>query len=186
MERPTHSPRYRTLSIVLIGLSLIAATFFGLRTYSSFLLLRSAYQTGKPELSSLRGWMTLNYVATTYRVPLAELTARLGLPPDARRETVLKDIADARGVSRFQFVRDAQRALAGISAQSPPRPDVGASKPAGEFTDNILATLLAYGYPALAGVFLFGAIGLPLPTGLAAVLADLWLRSGTSTGFGPR
>ncbi len=39
------------------------------------------------------------------------------------------------------------------------------------FTDRILSALLVYGYPALAVTLLFGAIGLPLPIGVAAVLA---------------
>ena len=35
----------------------------------------------------------------------------------------------------------------------------------------MLSAVLAYGYPALAATLLFGAIGLPLPIGLAAALA---------------
>ncbi len=49
--------------------------FFGLRSYGSYLLLRSAYEAGRPQVSSLRAWMTLDHVAATYRVPLNELIA---------------------------------------------------------------------------------------------------------------
>ena len=95
------SKRGRRILVAVIALSALAAIFFGLRSYSSFLLLRSAYEVGKPQLSSLRAWMTLDHVAATYRVPEDELIARLKLPPDTSRNESLKAIADKRGVSRF-------------------------------------------------------------------------------------
>ena len=78
-----------------------------MRSYGSFLLLRSAYEAGRPQLSSLRAWMTLDHVAATYRVPADELVARLALPADTGRTDTLPAIADRRGVSRFDFVRQA-------------------------------------------------------------------------------
>jgi membrane protein DedA with SNARE-associated domain len=149
---------------VIAFISLVSV-FFGLRSYNSFLLLRSAYEIGRPQLSSLRAWMTLDHVAATYRVPLNELIPRLGLPPDTSRDESLKAIADQRGVSRFEFVRQVQRVL----GQSAPTPE--SSQSTGGLTDRILSALLIYGYPALALTLLLGAIGLPLPIGVAAVLA---------------
>jgi membrane-associated protein len=151
--------------IAVIALSALASLFFGLRSYNSFLLLRSAYEAGRPQLSSLRAWMTLDHVAATYRVPMTELLPRLGLPPGSTRDDTLKAIADRRGVPRFDFVQQVQRAL----GQSAPPPTNGQS--AGGLTDRILSALLIYGYPALAVTLLLGAIGLPLPIGVAAVLA---------------
>ena len=159
------SRRARHILVAVIALSALASIFFGLRSYSSYLLLRSAYEAGRPQVSSLRAWMTLDHVATTYRVPLNELLPRLGLPPDASRDESLKAIADQRGVPRFDFVRQVQRAL----GQSAPVPESGQST--GGLTDRILSALLIYGYPALALTLLLGAIGLPLPIGVAAVLA---------------
>jgi membrane-associated protein len=157
--------------MTVIALSALASIFFGLRSYSSFLLLRSAYEAGRPQVSSLRAWMTLDHVAATYRVPLSELIPRLGLPGDISHDESLKTIADRRGVPRFDFVRQVQRAL----GQSAPAADGGAEKPQGGLlaglTDRVLAAVLAYGYPALAATLLLGAIGLPLPIGVAAVLA---------------
>jgi len=157
--------RARHILTAIIALSALASVFFGLRSYSSFLLLRSAYEAGRPQLSSLRAWMTLDHVAATYRVPLNELIPRLGLPPQTRGSESLKDIADKRGLSRFDYVRRVQRAL----GQSAPAPESGQSS--GGLTDRILSALLVYGYPALALTLLLGAIGLPLPIGVAAVLA---------------
>src|ERR1700693_1713937 len=111
--------------------------------------------------------MTRDQVATSYRVPLNELLPRLGLPPDTHRDESLKDIADKRGVSRFEFAREVQRAL----GQSAPPPAPADAQSSGGLTDRILSALLIYGYPALALTLLLGAIGLPLPIGGAAVLA---------------
>jgi membrane protein DedA with SNARE-associated domain len=149
----------------VIAISALASIFFGLRSYGSYLLLRSAYEAGRPQVSSLRAWMTLDHVAASYRVPLTELLPRLGLPPDTRRDESLKDIADRRGVSRFDFTREVQRAL-GQSAAPPPE-----TQSAGGLADRTLSALLVYGYPALALTLLLGALGLPLPIGVATVLA---------------
>lgn len=156
----------RILLAAIIVLSALATILFGLRSYGSFLLLRSAYEVGRPQVSSLRAWMTLDHVATTYHVPAGALLARLHLPPETDRNDSLKAIADRRGVSRFDFVREVQRAIG-----ARPLPTDGQDKQTGGLTDRILSSLLVYGYPALALTLLLGAIGLPLPIGLVAVLA---------------
>ncbi len=158
--------------LLTIALSVLATVFFGLRSYGSLQLLRSAYEAGRPQLSSVRAWMTLEHVAATYRVPLTELIPRLDLPTDTKRDDSLKDIADRRGIGRFDFVRQVQRAL----GQSAPLPnDAAADKTQngwlGRLTDAVLSAVLAYGYPAFAAALLMGALGLPLPTGLVTILA---------------
>jgi membrane protein DedA with SNARE-associated domain len=161
------SNRTRRILTLVMALSAAATVLFGLRSYGSFLLLRSAYEAGRPQASSLRAWMTLDHVAATYRVPMDALTEKLGLPADSARDESLKTIADRRGVSRFEFVREVQRAIGGV----PPTNDDSAAKSQDGFSDRVLSAVLAYGYPALAATFLFGAMGLPLPTGIVAVLA---------------
>ncbi len=153
--------------VAIIALSTLASLFFGLRSYGSYLLLRSAYEAGRPQLSSLRPWMTLDHVAASYRVPLNELLPRLGLPPETSHDESLKSIADKRGMSRFDFVRQVQHAL----GQSAPPPAPADAQSSGGLTDRILSALLIYGYPALAATLLLGAIGLPLPIGVATILA---------------
>ena len=148
------SRRGNRILTLVIALAALASTIFALRGYHSYLLLRSAYEIGRPQLSSLRGWMTLDHVAATYRVPASELAARLGLPADADRNESLVSIAGRRGISRFDFVRDVQRA---IGASTPP--DTG-EKAQGGLADGVLSAVLAYGYPALAATLLLGAIGL--------------------------
>jgi membrane protein DedA with SNARE-associated domain len=172
------SKRGRRILVVIIALSALASIFFGLRSYNSFLLLRSAYEVGKPQLSSLRAWMTLDHVAATYRVAEDELIARLKLPPDTHRNESLKAIADGRGVSRFDFVRAVQRAVAETVTVAPPAGTANGES-AGGLSDRILSALLIYGYPALALTLLLGAIGLPLPIGVATVLAGSLAALGT-------
>jgi membrane protein DedA with SNARE-associated domain len=160
------SKRSARILTVLIALAALASVFFGMRSYISLLLLRSAYDVGSPQVSSLRAWMTLDHVAATYHVPVDELIARLGLPPDVNRNESLKAIADRRDMSRFDLVRRTQRA---VGASAPP-PDADETAQSG-LADSVLAAVLAYGYPALAVTLLLGAVGLPLPTGLVTALA---------------
>jgi membrane protein DedA with SNARE-associated domain len=156
--------------LLLIALTTLASIFFGLRSYGSYHLLRSAYEAGRPDASSLRAWMTLNHIAATYHVPLSELIPRLGLPPDSNRDDSLKTIADRQNIARIDFVHRVQRAL----ALSAPLPDGGGAHSQtgflGGIADSVLSAVLKLGYPALAATLLLGALGLPLPTGLVAVL----------------
>lgn len=164
------SKRAGHILLAVIALSALASLLFGLRSYGSYRLLRSAYEVGRPQVSSLRAWMTLDHVAASYRVPLNELLPRLGLPGDTKPDASLRAIADQRGVPRFDFVRQVQRIIGEtMPASAPPAPADGQS--AGGLSDRILSALLIYGYPALAATLLLGAIGLPLPIGVAAVLA---------------
>jgi len=64
-------------SFVILMLTVV---IFSRRAYHSFLLLRSAYELGAPDVSSIRPWMTLRYIAETYRVPETALREHLGLP----------------------------------------------------------------------------------------------------------
>jgi hypothetical protein len=52
-------------AVLLFAFMILPTLWFGLRTYRSFLLLRSAYEAGAPMTSSIRGWMTLKYIAAT-------------------------------------------------------------------------------------------------------------------------
>jgi len=144
---------------------------FGLRSYHSFLLLRAAYELGVPKIGTIRPWMTLAYVAATYRAPSAALTDRLGLPPDTDPDTSLRSIASREGVSPFLYVQRVQRALAGLIPSPAADAEYGTTTWIGAAGHELLAAVIAYGYPALGLTALLGAIGLPLPTGLATIVA---------------
>ena len=98
---------------------MLCAAFFGLRTYGSFMLLRSAYAAGAPMTSSIRAWMTIRYVASTYRTSNAALIERLGLPPETDPDTSLKSIAERAGASPSVYAKRAQRAIADLAPVGP-------------------------------------------------------------------
>jgi membrane protein DedA with SNARE-associated domain len=161
----------RRVLIVLAVAAALAAILFGLRSYHTFLLLRSAYAAGAPDVSSVRPWMTLGYVASTYGAPETALRDRLGLPPEVRSTTSLRSIADREGQPPLEYVQRVQRAIAKVAPARATGAEPDTTKWLGAAGDEILSALLVYGYPALALTLLLGAIGLPLPSGLSMVVA---------------
>jgi membrane protein DedA with SNARE-associated domain len=150
---------------------MMSTAFFGLRTYGSFVLLRSAYAAGAPMTSSIRAWMTLGYVATTYRTSNAALIERLGLPAETDPNTSLKSIAERAGVSPSVYAQRAQRAIADLAPGAPSDIKNGNSGWFTTINDEVLTALLVYGYPVLGLILFLGAIGLPLPDGVATTVA---------------
>jgi membrane protein DedA with SNARE-associated domain len=161
----------RIVLLVTLTAALALTALFGLRSFRTLLLLQSAQQTGLAETSALRGWMTLRYVADTYRIDDDALIEALRLPPDLDRRTTLRSLAEQRGVAPFDYVRSVQAAVAAVAARRP-TPDTG--DPPGWLAwlgDALLGAVLRYGLPALAATLFLGAIGAPVPTGLAMAVA---------------
>jgi membrane protein DedA with SNARE-associated domain len=177
--------RWATYFIVVA--SMLGSIWFGLRTYRSYLLLRSAYEVGMPQSGSVRAWMTLSYVAATYRVPEPLLMGRLGLPADTSPDATLKSLAERERLSPFQYVQRMQQVIADVVPANPAEGTPGSESWVEWLDERLLSALLMYGYPILALILLFGAIGLPLPTGLSATIAGSlsalgrmdWLVAGT-------
>jgi membrane protein DedA with SNARE-associated domain len=166
------SKRARRMAAVILALAILPSLWFGARTYGSLLLLRSAQELGAPAVSSVRGWMTLRYVATTFHVPADALVARLNLPPATALETTVRTLGEQVDVEPFDYVQRVQKAIAGLKPDvSPPAEEGGSSAWFGVSTDAILSALLVYGYPALGLTLFLGALGAPVPTGLATTLA---------------
>lgn len=183
-------PRWRQRAfLALCALALLASIGFGFRAYVSLQLMRSAYAVGVPGVSSLRGWMTLRYVATTYRVAEPALIAGLDLAPATDLNTDLKTIAERASVPPMDYVQGVQRVVANLApTQTAEQASINASPTwLSAFGDRFLAALLLYGYPVLGLTLLLGALGLPLPAGLlAAVTGSLasqgkldWLLAGS-------
>jgi membrane protein DedA with SNARE-associated domain len=162
----------RRVALTVLVVASLTTLWFGLRTYGSFLLLRSAYEVGAPRTSSIRAWMTLDYVAATYRIPATALVERLGLPAGTDPGANLKWLAGQTGKSPYRFTQEVQRAVADAAAADRNSDRTGDSSGwLGAIGDEVLTALLAYGYPALGLALLLCAIGLPLPGGLAATVA---------------
>ena len=174
--RAASSIALRLLVAVILALSLLATFVFVNRTKGTFLALRSAYAVGVPAVSSVRAWMSLEYVATTFEVPLSALAARLDPAETSAGDALIRDLADERGVAPIDMVREVQRVIAELAPAPPASTEVAAAEDG--FDDGFLAALLAYSYPALAAILLLGAIGAPVPTGLSTVLAGSLAAAG--------
>lgn len=171
---------------VLVGLFLLAALaviIFAFRSYRSFLLLRSAYELGAPDVSSVRPWMTVEYVARSYGVPQAALAKRLGHAQDVDPKTSLRLLARSRGFSPFEHLREVQEAISELRPiTSSPHARDAVNESEG-FSDSILAALLVYGYPVLGLTLMLGAIGVPFPSALSVVVAGSLAAQGQMSWF---
>jgi membrane protein DedA with SNARE-associated domain len=161
------------LLVVLLLAGAFSTYQFLWRSVGTFILLRSAYELGVPSTSTLRAWMTLDYISKAYQVPLDRLLAGIGAPEGTALDTPLFRIAAARGKPRIEIVRDAQTVIAaeGVAAHD-------GEVAAGESDESWLSAVLAYSYPALAAILLLGAVGAPVPTGFATVLAGALAADG--------
>jgi membrane-associated protein len=176
----------RASLLTLLAIAALAVVIFGLRTYRSFLLLRSAYRLGASDISSVRAWMTLRYVAGTYRVPETALIQSLRLSSTIDRNMTLRSIAQGRDLSPFQYVQQVQEAISELRRVSPALAS-GTTRSPDTLEDEFLAALLVYGYPVLGLTLLLGTMGLPFPSALSVVVAGSliaqgqmnWLWSGT-------
>jgi hypothetical protein len=51
-----------------------------------------AVQPSSADVSSVKGWMTLEQVSTTFNIPVAEVLSAFDLPADTPPSTALKDL----------------------------------------------------------------------------------------------
>lgn len=161
----------RVMLLALFALAAFSVVVFGLRSYRSFLLLHWAYELGAPDLSSVRPWMTLEYVARTYSVPQAALAERLGHPPDVDPKTSLISLARKRGLSPFEHLPEVQEAISELRPIASPADASGVVSEPDALGDGILAALLVHGYPVLGLTLMLGAVGVPFPSPLSVVVA---------------
>lgn len=111
----------------LLGLGLIVvlaiALLFGVQAVRTWQSLQQPPSAQLDASGRIEPWMTMGYLAARYRVPRAEIAAQLGVAPDQR--VTLHEIAQTRGISDNQEIRDAASAIATLQNASPvaPPPD---------------------------------------------------------------
>jgi hypothetical protein len=174
----------RPILVTLIAIAAIALVLFGFRAYRSFLLLRSAYELDAPDVSSVRPWMTLDYVARSYRVPGTALAEGLGLAPDTDPTTTLIPLAQQQGLSPFDYLQQVQEAVSKLRPITSPLGGSDTFREQDGFGDEILAALLVYGYPVLGLTLMLGAFGIPFPSALSVVVAGLLVSLVVLAGLG--
>jgi hypothetical protein len=69
----------RWLGIVAIVAGVLLLIVFGVRSWRQYQFTQRV-AAGQIQVESLRGWMTLPYIARVYGVPESQLRASLGLP----------------------------------------------------------------------------------------------------------
>ncbi|MFC1673775.1 DedA family protein [Pseudomonadota bacterium] len=164
--------------IPVMVLSLAASVYYSIKSYRTFQVLESARTLDIPEAGNIRAWMTVDYIATSYDAPVAELSRKLSLPPDTDPNKTLRTLSEEAGTDPLTYVQQMQQALADIYVTQAPQPQ--ATGPIGwleQLTEDFLSALLLYGYPVLGIVLFLGALGLPVPAGpLTAVAGTLALQ----------
>lgn len=80
--------------ILVVGVALIA--LFGVRMLNQLDYSRKV-QSGEIQVETLRGWMTLPYIARTYGVEETTLRAALGVAAEGESERSLREWIDASG-----------------------------------------------------------------------------------------
>jgi membrane protein DedA with SNARE-associated domain len=149
---------------------LVGSVHFGLRSYRTLILLQSAQSLGVADVSSIRGWMTLDYLAQTYGVDSARIREQLQIPAATGNDLPLRDIAAQQNTGVLDFVQSAQRAVA-MLANTRPEPQPDSQSLFESVSERFLAAVLVYGYPALLAAVFLGSLGFPVPAGLATALA---------------
>ncbi|MEJ2434476.1 MAG: hypothetical protein P8Y53_15420 [Pseudolabrys sp.] len=189
--------RARRIALWVFVLALLPTLAVGMRTYGSFRVLQSAYQTGAPVTSSIRGWMTLDYIAAAYQTPKPALLEGLGLPPTTAGNISLATLAADAGVFPPDYVARVQRAIVQAADHKAAPATAKSSNWFASLADETLTALLVYGYPVLGLTLLLGSIGLPLPDGIATAVAgslaigrllgaETVIRHGRWFGYSPK
>lgn len=87
--------RWLVLAALAVGLALVVA--FGLRAWNGWQFTQRVAR-GEIQVETLRGWMTLPYIARVHGVPESELRAALGLPANGHETRSLLEWFKAAGI----------------------------------------------------------------------------------------
>ena len=161
----------RLLAAGILILAVAATALFGHRTSRSLQFLRSANEVGAPRTSGIRGWMTLKYVSTAYRVSELSLSKGLELPPDTDMDRSLKSLADEARIPRPQYVQRVQRVIAERGPVGEAERENASSSWFGAIADRVLTWLLISGYAAPRSHSSVRCDRRALPAGMAMALA---------------
>ena len=109
--------------LIILGLVLSVA-LVGVFVARTVHMVRQLHQD-----EPIRPWMTLPYIAHSYRVPPSTLYAALGLPERPRDRRPLTVIAREQQRPLTAVIADLQRAIAQARSSSPPAPAAPGSAP---------------------------------------------------------
>jgi len=111
--------RWAGLMALVLGALLV--TFFGARAWHQWTYAQRV-ASGEVHVQTLRGWMTLSYIARVYHVPEAELRAALGAPSTGFDERSLKDWLAQSGTDPVEGRRRVEALILQASARQGTQP----------------------------------------------------------------
>lgn len=91
----TRLPRWMGWVALSAGILLVAA--FGLRSWNQWQFTQRMAR-GEVQVQTIRGWMTLPYIARVHNVPESALRAAIGAPDAGHEERSLRDWFSATGI----------------------------------------------------------------------------------------
>lgn len=164
---------------------LVVAVFLliaGFTAFKAVNMVREAIYWKTHRDEAIRGWMSVGYVAHSYRVPPGVLKLALDLPDKQPDKRPLRKIAHMQHRSMDEIKTVLQNAIIHARPPYPPPPSARAkSRSSGvamSLIDQLLAALLLYGQPALFSVIVIAAVGAPLPVSLMLVAAGSFVEQG--------
>jgi hypothetical protein len=98
MQKETMTKKQKILTYILIVIGVAAMIFFGMRAIRSVMRMRGAGPFGKPppadqtDVSLIRDWMTVPYVAKMYNVPPDALFKTMDISGWENRKKSLKEL----------------------------------------------------------------------------------------------
>lgn len=173
-----HSRQARRIAGAIFVVSLLATVLLGMRTYHSYLLLRSSRQANTPAISSIQPWMTLDYLSATFHVSDAALINGLELPSATDTNMSLRRLARRQGESPSAYVGRVRTVIVHAEPRGSTAAAGAGSEGSGALANQALAGVLTYGYYALGLTVLLGSIGLPLADALAIAVAGSLVAQG--------
>ena len=122
--------KQKILTYILIAAGTLAMIFFGMRAMRSFMRMRGEGPFGKPppasqtDVSLIRDWMTVPYVARTYNVPPDALFKALDIPQGKENhKKSLKELNDEFYPDQDGAVlAHIQASIQAMQKQEPPPP----------------------------------------------------------------
>jgi hypothetical protein len=100
-----------------------------------------AIQPSAADVNSIKGWMTLEQITTTYKVPLSDLVKQFKLPADTPLTTAIKDLeSDTFDVTSLRTWLQSRAQSGGIPQTNPVTPAPVTPTPAPVITLTPVAT----------------------------------------------
>ncbi len=108
-----HLGRKQWFAVVVLALVLLMTSLFAIRT------VRHAIYWRLHRDEAIRPWMSVPYIAHSYRLPPHVLFEALGIPPQPPDRRPIKEIAREQNISVEQLITTLQEAIARERALNP-------------------------------------------------------------------